>query len=73
MGCCIINGWQLNFTIVAQVILFTEGALLFWGNFLITKTHPTSKQDAVIYCLLPENEKNSLASDPFHARFVWLI
>ena len=22
---------------------------------------------------LPENEKNSLASDPFHACFVWLV
>jgi len=29
-------GWQLNCELVTQVILFTDGALLFWGNFFIT-------------------------------------
>jgi len=41
-------GWH---TVVAQVILFTDRALLFWGNFCYHKTHPTSKQDDVIYSL----------------------
>lgn len=45
------QGWQVNCTVVAQVNLFTYGALLFWANFFITKTRATSRQDEVIYSL----------------------
>jgi hypothetical protein len=48
-------------TVVAQVI-FTDGAPLFGGDYVITKSLATAKQGEVIYCLsyclLPENEKN---------------